>query len=46
MWNNILMIIFGIILAYALPIGVIGFSYIVYLIYYWIEERIRRWIKK
>ncbi len=41
MWNNILLIILCIPLAYVLTIGVIGFSYMVYLIYEWIADR--RW---
>ena len=42
MWNNILVIILCIPLAYVLTIGVIGFAYIVYTIYEWIVERIRK----
>ena len=42
MWNNILMIILGIVVAAVLVIGVFGFSYIVYLIFTWIAEKLRR----
>lgn len=42
MWNNIFMIILAIAFSAVSVIGVFGFSYIVYLIFTWIAEKLRR----